>query len=685
MSWSRAGQPPEVIPTGAVQPTDTDNDGIVDTWELAHGLNAFDSTDASLVPDGDNLTNLAKYQLGLSLGQRVDRVSGGAIMEEWRNLTGGTVADLTNSPRFPSAPDSRTLLTSLETITNHADNYGERIRGYLVPPADGSYQFWIAADDRAELWLSPTDSPFDRIKIASVVSATALRAYDVKSMQKSVPLTLQAGRYSYFEVLQKEGSGSDHLSVAWTRPGALREVINGRYLATFAPRADNVSGDGLPDPWKTANGLDLTQGYGLNGAYSDPDADGLVNLAEYQAHTNPKLADSDQDSFLDQQELVLGFDPIDPMSHPLGIAPWVYTDIGLVTTGGGSAIDTHKPGYLLTGNGGGINGASGLALGSDDAFRFIYQTVTGDFDFSARVTRVDQFPGTAALVVRDGLSSVTPSAAISVDNTDEFCFQVRPDALSGTIILKKAYAPELRWQQLQRKGQVVNSYYSADGQYWTLYYPATVNLPVSCEIGMGVWNSSTATTQDFSQVQLQVGASDSPTQTNGLDPLIPSLVRQTIATYTGASGSATLGSWKKSGDTAISQTVKAALDFTFQIPADGAYLLEFEAQSGGNDTINVAFPVKVSIDGQFIDLVDLLLPPGQVGLARVGTPWLKAGTHHAVFLYDNTQSYRYLQVNALRLQTLGAPMPTIMVSRYALDSPDLCRQREGTWPTTPRM
>jgi len=26
-----------------------------------------------------------------------------------------------------------------------------------------------------------------------------------------------------------------------------------------------------------------------------------------------------------------------------------------------------------------------------------------------------------------------------------------------------------------------------------------------------------------------------------------------------------------------------------------------------------------------------------------------------------------------------------LLSRYALDSPDLCRQREGTWPTTPRM
>ncbi len=43
---------------------DSDGDGMPDAWEIAHGLNAYDPSDASLDADGDGMTNLQEYLAG---------------------------------------------------------------------------------------------------------------------------------------------------------------------------------------------------------------------------------------------------------------------------------------------------------------------------------------------------------------------------------------------------------------------------------------------------------------------------------------------------------------------------------------------------------------------------------------------------------------------------------------------
>jgi hypothetical protein len=63
----------------------------------------------------------------------------------------------------------------------------------------------------------------------------------------------------------------------------------GRVNATNSTDSD---GDGLPNDWEVANGLNPTDPTGDNGAAGDPDGDGMTNLQEYLAGTNPKSASS---------------------------------------------------------------------------------------------------------------------------------------------------------------------------------------------------------------------------------------------------------------------------------------------------------------------------------------------------------------------------------------------------------
>ena len=113
----------------------------------------------------------------------------------------------------------RALLTSFEGPTNWADNYGTRIRGYLYPPADGNYTFWIASDDASQLRLSTDDDPCHAVQIAYVSSWTNSREWNKETNQQSAPKPLLAGHKYYIEALQKEGTGGDNIAVAWQGPG----------------------------------------------------------------------------------------------------------------------------------------------------------------------------------------------------------------------------------------------------------------------------------------------------------------------------------------------------------------------------------------------------------------------------------------------------------------------------------
>ncbi len=289
---------------------DTDGDGMADGWEIAQGLDLLDPSGADLDLDGDSLTTLVEFQLGTDPHVSEDRVSGVLVAQLWRDFPGRELLDLTDSPRFPLQPTAHLRLDRLTLPFNHALDYGTRVRGYLLPPSDGDYVFWLAADYQASFWLSPTDSPFDRERVAWVDSATWAGDYNLLPTQRSAVISLKAGQAYYFEILQKGGQGYDQLNLAWRGSNGLRQIVTAKDVASFARRADDLDDDGLPDVWESAHGLSATQGHGLHGAYADFDDDGLSNLEEYQFGTDPTNPDTDGDGISDYEAVVLlGVDP----------------------------------------------------------------------------------------------------------------------------------------------------------------------------------------------------------------------------------------------------------------------------------------------------------------------------------------------------------------------------------------
>lgn len=210
------------------QGADSDLDGLPDLWEAQHGC-VVGTADATANPDGDAYTNLEEYRAGLdplasdSPGTGRTAVSIAGTFNGWNAAAGNMklVEDY--------------LWQGTITLTNAS-----------------AVEFKFAADNGWDLSWGDAGQYATNHHMAGIAEET--------------PENIQAG------------SGLD---------GNYRVTFNELtlgYRIEPAPAAD-TDGDGMPDDWETAHGLNPA----VHDAAEDPDHDGRTNLEEYLDGTDPNV------------------------------------------------------------------------------------------------------------------------------------------------------------------------------------------------------------------------------------------------------------------------------------------------------------------------------------------------------------------------------------------------------------
>ena len=309
---------------------DTDNDGMPDAYELAHGFNPNNPADGAQDTDGDGLLNRDEYRLGTdprnqdtngdgipdgaSVAQGIDPVNRPTL----RLDENCTVTILNRTTQV--APDGSFILPGVPVQPGYFRVRATCIRNGVTLGGQSDY-FTLTANDATEPGpiylgvLAPlpismaVTSPKTSLstKGETVQLMTVVSFPDGSTTNANLP---SQGIYWFSSNPNIATVNPNGLVTAVARGAAsisaLNEGVQGTIIINVVIPND-ADGDGIPDDWEIANGLNP---HDPSDAGQDTDGDGLTNLQEYQLGTNPRLADTDGDGVLDGAEVVRGINPL---------------------------------------------------------------------------------------------------------------------------------------------------------------------------------------------------------------------------------------------------------------------------------------------------------------------------------------------------------------------------------------
>ncbi|HQY88869.1 MAG TPA: fibronectin type III domain-containing protein, partial [Tepidisphaeraceae bacterium] len=208
------------------------------------------------------------------------------------------------------------------------------------------------------------------------------------------------------------------------------------------------------------------------------------------------------------------------VTTPVRAEYFTGVNIGAPLGGGDTSVVTSGRDYTITAGGTDVWNKS-------DQFRFVYKSITGDFDYSVRVAGLTQADARsmAGLMARETLSATSKNAFMRVRANDVARFAWR-NATAGTTSATGSAtgaAPD-QFVRLTRSGNVFTGYFSADGVTWSEIGSTTISMPSTIYFGMAASARSSnglMTTATFTELTDRLAAStpSAPTDVSAIvDP-----------------------------------------------------------------------------------------------------------------------------------------------------------------------
>lgn len=258
--------------------TDTDSDSMPDAFEVAHALNPADANDAAHDSDNDGATNLEEYRTDTSPSDPASvkphrpyflESFEEALSSDWKKETNGYLWQQRSdwyshgATSFGIAGISRDQ-NSIATL-HRLYEQGTLSFDYCASQfVDDYYQFFVYVDDELSLQVDTNEC----------------RSHTINLDRGYHKITFRFYRRWYSPYADKGSISIDNLLFIQTDP--------------------DQDGDGMPTVWELYNAFEPKN---PDDALLDSDSDGLTNLEEYQAGSDPRASDTDSDGLSDGQEV----------------------------------------------------------------------------------------------------------------------------------------------------------------------------------------------------------------------------------------------------------------------------------------------------------------------------------------------------------------------------------------------